>query len=122
MSEKPFDLTCPVHTSQGDGRMSIHPIIDKPPSFPQTVLRLFTGSTHCCDWCEARWHKVHHTGQLEAQSRRCPYCGQCGCPPSRKTLEEMPRVESHDPTCMAVSRVGPALRKRTATNGKGIEE
>lgn len=39
--------------------MNIHPIIDEPPSFPQTVLRLLTGSTHCCDWCEKRWIKVH---------------------------------------------------------------
>lgn len=55
--------------------MNIHPIIDEPPSFPQTVLRLLTGSTHCCDWCEKRWIKVHRTGQLEYRNRRCPYCG-----------------------------------------------
>lgn len=55
--------------------MNIHPIIDEPPSFPQTVLRLLTGSTHCCDWCEKRWIKVHRTGQLECRNRRCPYCG-----------------------------------------------
>ena len=58
--------------------MNIHPIIDEPPSFPQTVLRLLTGSTHCCDWCEKRWIKVHRTGQLECRNRRCPYCGQYG--------------------------------------------
>lgn len=42
--------------------------------------------------------------------------------PSRKTLEEMPRVESHDPACMAIPRVESALRKRSATNGEEIEE
>lgn len=77
--------------------MNIHPIIDKPPSFPQTVLRLFTGSTHCCDWCEARWHKVHHTGRLEAQSRRCPYCGQCGCPRAEKHWKKCPLWNHTDP-------------------------
>ena len=42
--------------------------------------------------------------------------------PEPKTLEEMPRVESHDPACMAIPRVGSALRKRSATNGEEIEE
>lgn len=70
--------------------MNIHPIIDKPPSFPQTVLRLLTGSTHCCDWCEKRWIKVHRTGQLECRNRRCPYCGQYGCPRAEKHWKKCP--------------------------------
>lgn len=39
-----------------------------------------------------------------------------------KSMEEMPRVESHDPACMAIPRVESALRKRSATNGEEIEE
>lgn len=72
------------------GSMNIHPIIDEPPSFPQTVLRLLTGSTHCCDWCEKRWIKVHRTGQLECRNRRCPYCGQYGCPRAEKHWKKCP--------------------------------
>lgn len=102
--------------------MTIHPIIDKPPSFPQTVLRLFTGSTHCCDWCEARWHKRSPHWPIGSPKPSMPLLRAMRMPPSRKTLEEMPLVESHGPACMAVSRVGPALRKRTATNGEEIEE
>ena len=102
--------------------MNIHPIIDKPPSFPQTVLRLLTGSTHCCDWCEKRWIKVHRTGQLECRKPSMSLLRAIRMPPSRKTLEEMPRVESHDPACMAIPRVESALRKRSATNGEEIEE
>ena len=66
------------------------PIIDEPPSFPQTVLRLLTGSTHCCDWCEKRWIKVHRTGQLEYRNRRCPYCWQYGCPRAEKHWKKCP--------------------------------
>lgn len=84
------DLSSSVPSGQGGGSMNIHPIIDEPPSFPQTVLRLLTGSTHCCDWCEKRWIKVHRTGQLECRNRRCPYCGQYGCPRAEKHWKKCP--------------------------------
>lgn len=49
--------------------MNIHPIIDEPPSFPQTVLRLLTGSTHCCDWCAKRERKaIEYVTTLKEES------------------------------------------------------
>ncbi|NMM99346.1 hypothetical protein G1C97_2304 [Bifidobacterium sp. DSM 109959] len=67
-----------------------HPRIDMPPTFLQSVTRILTGSEHCCEWCYERYLTTHHIDQDAIPCKRCPYCGQYGCPRAKRHWIECP--------------------------------